>query len=166
MQDISTIGFIGAFIGGFIAFMSPCTLPLIPGYLSSIGAQNRDGQSRGGQNGSAQPNKRSVSMTLSVFFVLGFSSVFILLGLSATALGSFVMAYRFEVNLLGGILIITFGAFMSGLIKMQCATRPQSKCSLTGRDSGWCLSVRVSIRFWLDTLYRANLSSHIKPTAP
>ena len=109
MQDISTIGFIGAFIGGFISFMSPCTLPLIPGYLSFIAGQGQGNQKK----------NRSVSMFLSVFFVLGFSTIFILLGLSATALGGFVMQYRFEANLLGGILLIIFGVFMSGLINIQ-----------------------------------------------
>jgi cytochrome c-type biogenesis protein len=105
---MANIGMLGAFAGGLVSFFSPCTLPLVPGYLSFIA----------GQGDGASPAGKRPQVMLSLFFVFGFSSVFVALGASATALGHLLLQYRYEANLIGGGLVILFGAFMTGLLKL------------------------------------------------
>lgn len=113
MAGIASIGILGAFAGGMVSFFSPCTLPLVPGYLSFIAGQD-SGDRRSGE----QPQ-----VMLSLFFIFGFSTVFVALGASATAFGSLLQQYRYEANLVGGGLVILFGVFMTGLLKLQWLQR-------------------------------------------
>lgn len=95
-----------AFIAGVLSFLSPCVLPLVPSYLAYVGGSGaREGSSRG----------RWSMLRSSLFFVLGFSLVFVGLGASASALGGLLSAYRYELTLLGGVLILLFGLLMLGL---------------------------------------------------
>lgn len=104
MSEVSSIGIITAFAAGVISFLSPCVLPLVPGYLSYVSGVSADGRQRA---------KMQV-LGLSGLFVLGFSLVFITLGASASALGRLLLAYRYEMNIVGGVLVIVFGLFMLG----------------------------------------------------
>lgn len=113
MAGIASIGIIGAFAGGLVSFFSPCTLPLVPGYLSFIAGQG-DGDTQSGK----QPQ-----VMLSLCFVLGFATVFVALGASATAFGSLIQQYRYEANIVGGGLVILFGVFMTGLLKLSWLQR-------------------------------------------
>lgn len=118
MSDISMIAVLTAFAAGIVSFLSPCVLPLVPGYLSYVAGHS--------VNGVAQPasgNARLSELTLSALFVLGFSTVFIALGASATALGRLLLAYRQEANLVGGALIALFGLFMTGLVRLPWLMR-------------------------------------------
>ena len=118
MSDISTIGALTAFAAGIVSFLSPCVLPLVPGYLSYVAGHSA--------NGVAQPasgHARLSELTLSALFVLGFSTVFIALGASATALGQLLLAYRYEANIIGGAIIVLFGLFMTGLVKLPWLER-------------------------------------------
>jgi len=115
MIELSIIGVVSAFFAGIISFLSPCVLPLVPGYVSYI-----SGYTLGHQ----QDNRRSLSETLATLalsfnFVLGFSTVFIAFGASATTLGQWLSAYRYEVNIIGGIIIIVFGVFISGVLRFS-----------------------------------------------
>ncbi|KAB2916383.1 MAG: cytochrome c biogenesis protein CcdA [Hyphomicrobiaceae bacterium] len=112
MIDLSAIGLASAFVAGAISFVSPCVLPLVPGYVSYVA-----GRSVSDLGGRADVAGRLAAMGLSVYFVLGFTTVFVLLGASATALGQFLFAYRYELNIVGGTLIILFGLFMLGALK-------------------------------------------------
>lgn len=111
MIDLSPIGMATALAAGAISFLSPCVLPLVPGYISYVA-----GRTDGGISGEPQ-SSRLATVGLSFCFVLGFSTVFILLGASATALGQMLLAYRTELNIVGGILVILFGIFIMGLIQ-------------------------------------------------
>ncbi|MFQ6021972.1 MAG: cytochrome c biogenesis CcdA family protein [Acidiferrobacterales bacterium] len=110
MLEISGIGLLTAFAAGLISFLSPCVLPLVPGYVSYVA-----GQSVGGLQEQEDARARFSTILLSVFFVLGFSTVFVTLGASATALGQALLSYRYEANLVGGAIIIIFGLFLAGL---------------------------------------------------
>ncbi len=114
MVELSLIGAITVFLAGIISFLSPCVLPLIPGYISYISGQHMP-QSKPTK---AWPNKFN-TFILSLCFVLGFSTIFIAFGASASLLGRYLMAYREELNTVGGIIIIIFGLFMSGLIRFK-----------------------------------------------
>jgi cytochrome c-type biogenesis protein len=110
MPELSNIGVLSAFAAGIVSFLSPCVLPLVPGYVSYVaGRTTTDGRADGAARLSAA--------ALSLCFVLGFSTVFIVLGASATALGRLLLGYRVELNLAGGAIVIVFGLFLIGLVR-------------------------------------------------
>lgn len=112
MIETSTLGLAGAGAAGFVSFLSPCVLPLVPAYVSYIA-----GQSLHGTQPRMDARTRLTAGVLSIFFVLGFSAVFIALGASATALGHLLLSYRHEANIVGGAIVIAFGLFMLGLMR-------------------------------------------------
>lgn len=116
MIELSVFGAFSAFSAGLVSFLSPCVLPLVPGYISYIG-----GSSIGQQQELSLriDRKRLATVALSFSFVLGFSTVFIAFGASATWLGQWLTAYRFEANIIGGVIIILFGIFVTGLIRFS-----------------------------------------------
>ena len=78
-----------AFVAGILSFVSPCVLPLIPGYVSFVSGVSLDDMR--GESAAVSPSRRHVIIT-SLFFVLGFSLVFIALGATASVLGKFLFA--------------------------------------------------------------------------
>ena len=109
MTEASTIGLAAAFVAGIVSFLSPCVLPLVPGYISYIAGQTATVPVR--------PNAgrhRAKALLLSAFFVAGFGAVFVALGASATALGQLFLRYRYEANIAAGVIVIAFGLFMLG----------------------------------------------------
>ena len=112
MTEGSVLGIATAFAAGVVSFLSPCVLPLVPAYLSYV-----SGQSLHGRGSKMDAGTRVATLVMSAFFVLGFSAVFIVLGASATALGRLLLRYRYETNIVGGIVIIAFGLFMMGLMR-------------------------------------------------
>lgn len=114
MADLSLIGMTAALLAGAISFVSPCVLPLVPGYVSYIAGRSVDG--------AVAPGRGQV-VWLSLCFVLGFSTIFMLLGASATALGQSLLRWRYELNILGGGIIILFGLFMLGAARIQAMER-------------------------------------------
>ncbi len=112
MPDLSNIGMLTAFAAGIVSFLSPCVLPLVPGYVSYVA-----GRSSVGVTPSGAVALRMPAVVLGLCFVLGFSTVFIVLGASATALGQMLISYRYELNLVGGVIVILFGLFVTGWIR-------------------------------------------------
>jgi cytochrome c-type biogenesis protein len=112
-MDISGIGAFTAFAAGIVSFLSPCVLPVVPAYVSYIAGQpGHPPQSR-----RAAHDGRINAVMLSSFFVLGFSTVFIALGASATAAGRLLLQYRYEANIIGGAIVIAFGLLMIGMTR-------------------------------------------------
>ncbi|NJO23685.1 MAG: cytochrome c biogenesis protein CcdA [Sphingomonadales bacterium] len=116
MADLSTFGIAVAFVAGTISFLSPCVLPLVPAYVSYIAGGSIADSER-------QIGSRLIAASLSLCFVLGFSTVFVLLGASATALGQLLSRYRYELNILAGALVILFGVFMLGRLNLPWLQR-------------------------------------------
>lgn len=116
MAVIANIGLATAFAAGVVSFLSPCVLPLVPGYVSFVSGNTL------GARGDAAGGRLS-TLFLSACFVLGFSSVFILLGATATAMGQMFLQYRYEANIVGGAIVILFGVFMTGLVPMPWLQR-------------------------------------------
>lgn len=112
--DVSLIGFATAAMAGAISFLSPCVLPLVPGYLSYVAG------GAGVMIGDARP-RRFALLGPALCFVLGFTTVFVLLGLSAMALGGYLQHYRYEANLFGGALVVVFGLATMGLLRLPAA---------------------------------------------
>jgi len=111
-MNMSIFALLTSFGAGIVSFLSPCVLPLVPGYVSYVAGQSFDGRAS-----EAAPPKTLAALRLSVFFVLGFSTVFVILGASATALGQLFLSYRYEANLTAGAVVIVFGLLMMGLIR-------------------------------------------------
>ena len=112
MLEISNIGVLTAFAAGVISFLSPCVLPLVPGYVSYIAGRSVADDSVGDAVAVRMP-----AIALSGCFVLGFTTVFVILGASATALGQLVLSYRFELNIVGGGIVVAFGLFLLGAMR-------------------------------------------------
>jgi len=112
IHDLS-ISLLSAFFGGIISFFSPCTLPLIPGYLSYIT----------GQTTSSTHKSNSSRILLSLFFILGFSVIFITLGAGSSFFSHFLIDYKHEVSLIGACLMMIFGLFMSEIINIKVFQR-------------------------------------------
>jgi len=112
MMETSTASMTAVFAAGTISFLSPCVLPLVPAYVSYIA-----GQSMADPTTSRALIVRAQALGLSACFVLGFATIFVILGASATTLGQSLISYRYELNLIGGLLVIGFGLFATGLLR-------------------------------------------------
>src|SRR3546814_19003832 len=100
MLELSGIGIAAAFAAGSVSFLSPCVLPLVPGYVSYVAGRSLADQPTGGAAALRLP-----AIGLGLCFVLGFTTVFMLRVASATALGQLLLSYRSELNLVGGLLV-------------------------------------------------------------
>ena len=106
------LGYGAALLAGAISFLSPCVLPLVPGYLAFIA-----GRATPAGDATVAADTRLDRRLAPVAFVLGFSLVFILMGAGATALGQLLLQYRYEANLVGGAFVVVFGLLMTGLVR-------------------------------------------------
>jgi cytochrome c-type biogenesis protein len=102
-----------AFLAGFLSFLSPCVLPLIPAYFTFITGCSLEELN---ENRNSEIRKKVVFSTVS--FVCGFSMVFILMGASASYLGGLIYNYRETIRIIGGILIILMGVHLTGIIRI------------------------------------------------
>ncbi|MEK9180161.1 MAG: cytochrome c biogenesis protein CcdA [Patescibacteria group bacterium] len=106
--------FIPSFIAGVLTFLAPCTLPLVPGYLAFIsGASAEDLK----DPLRAADAKRRIFIN-GLMYVVGFSVVFVIFGTIAGFLGASLAPYRTWLMRLGGILVVIFGLFLAGILKM------------------------------------------------
>lgn len=112
MENVSLLA---AFTAGIISFISPCVLPLIPGYLSFISGVSLE-EMRGGERKSEALKKVSLN---TLFFVLGFSFVFVAMGASATFVGEFLLSKLSLFNKIAGVIIILLGLHIIGVFKIS-----------------------------------------------
>ena len=94
---------------GFISFLSPCVLPLIPGYISYISGQNLE----------QIVEKKQKILAKTIIFSLGFSLVFISFGATASYFGSFLINYSDTLRIIAGIIIIIFSLQIMGVLKLN-----------------------------------------------
>jgi len=107
-----------AFLAGIVSFLSPCVLPLVPGYISMLsGASIEELKKDSGGEILWRVLRNSLA------FVLGFSVVFVILGASATWIGKFLLARRATFNIIAGLIVIVFGLHLTGLIKIPLLYR-------------------------------------------
>ncbi|MGH6918848.1 MAG: cytochrome c biogenesis CcdA family protein [Geminicoccaceae bacterium] len=116
MAELSIIGLVTAFAAGVISFLSPCVLPLVPGYVSFVAGRSLEDL----RDGAAS---RVQALSLSATFVLGFTVVFVALGASATALGHLLLSWRYELGMVAGVVVILFGLHMLGLTPFSLMDR-------------------------------------------
>ena len=111
MNDVSVPA---AVLAGLISFLSPCVLPLVPPYLVYLTGATIEHVAN---DESAQASRRAV-MTSAVMFGLGFSTVFVALGASASLVGGLIRAWSAELSILAGVVIIVMGLHFLGLTRI------------------------------------------------
>lgn len=99
-----------AFLAGVLSFLSPCVIPLIPGYLSFMTGMSSAELAAG--------KDRARTLVPALMFVVGFSVVFVSMGATASVLGSFLAEYRAVVEKIAGVAVIAFGVLMLGVIRV------------------------------------------------
>ncbi|MGL1919779.1 MAG: cytochrome c biogenesis CcdA family protein [Hyphomicrobiales bacterium] len=114
-----TVSYLSALFAGLISFLSPCVLPLIPPYLCFLAGKSLNDLTTDLENDSASGNKLIKQLSLRAFaFVIGFSTVFILLGATATFLGQAVQSYFVILSQIAGVIIIIMGVHFLGIFKI------------------------------------------------
>ncbi len=114
------LSYVGAFIAGLLSFLSPCVLPLVPPYLCFLSGVTLDQATGGNVPGSGIIQRVFFS---ALFFVLGFSTVFITLGATASTVGQFVANYLDALTKIAGIIIVIFGLNFLGMFKLPLLYR-------------------------------------------
>jgi cytochrome c-type biogenesis protein len=147
---------LAAFGAGLLSFISPCVLPLIPGYLSYVSGVSLDDM-RGGAVataggpaatvalGSSVAVRRRVILT-SLAFILGFSIVFITLGASASAIGRFMLARLTLLGRVAGAVIIIFGLHTMGILRIEWLYQ-EKRVQTTRQPAGLVGAVLVGMAF-------------------
>jgi cytochrome c-type biogenesis protein len=142
MSDNVTL--FAAFAAGFLSFISPCVLPLIPGYVSFVSGVSLD-EMRGTSAAASSSSRRQVLVT-SLAFVCGFSLVFIALGASASAIGKLLLAKLPLLAKIAGALIVVFGLHTMGLFRIA-ALEKEKRVHAQRKPAGPFGAVLVGIAF-------------------
>ena len=135
-----------AFAAGLISFLSPCVLPLVPGYVSFISGVTFAEIKEKTSTPSVLSGKKRIIVINSLFFVAGFSLVFILLGASATWLGAFLSSKISLISKIGGLIIIFFGIYKIGLIRPLLFYR-EARFNIKDRKFGYAGAMLIGAAF-------------------
>jgi cytochrome c-type biogenesis protein len=142
MNQPHEISILIAFSAGFLSFVSPCVLPLVPSYITYI-----TGVSFSELTGEKSKRKlRWITISHSLLFIIGFSSVFVLMGASASYLGQVFLRYQYWLMKAGGILIIILGIYFTGIINLPFL-QVEKRFELKKRPLGYVGSFLVGVVF-------------------
>ena len=136
------ITYIGAFIAGLLSFLSPCVLPLIPSFITYItGLSFSDLQAE-------HPTHKVRQQTIihSLIFIAGFTTVFVLLGASATFIGNYLQAHMALLRKIGGVLIVIFGVHVSGIFDIGLLLG-EKRLTIHRKPAGYLGSFIVGVAF-------------------
>jgi cytochrome c-type biogenesis protein len=125
-----------AFLAGLVSFVSPCVLPLVPAYLSLL-----TGESLEDLKVQSTATARMQTLSHAVAFVIGFSLIFVALGLSASAIGGVLDANRVLIAQIGGVLVVILGLHMMGFIRIPLLMRDARVHVVRGRRTVWTSGV-------------------------
>jgi cytochrome c-type biogenesis protein len=135
------LGVAVAFGAGLFSFLSPCVLPLFPSYISFI-----TGMSVSDLGAELSPGARRRVLLHALAFVLGFSLVFIALGASVSVIGQRLLDYREWIRRTGGLLIIVFGLYIAGLLRVGFLGR-SAQWQIREKPAGYLGSLAVGVTF-------------------
>ncbi|TQS75469.1 cytochrome c biogenesis protein CcdA [Ornithinibacillus gellani] len=139
---MSEVNIFLAFGAGFLSFISPCVLPLFPAFLSYITGMSVSEL----KDDNKMLNRKS--MTHTVFFLLGFSVIFIMMGFGSLYISQFMLAYKELIRQIGAILIIFFGLVIVGLLNFEFLMKNR-KISFKNRPAGYFGSFIIGLAFSL-----------------
>jgi cytochrome c-type biogenesis protein len=142
MSSVSDVSLLIAFSAGFLSFVSPCVLPLVPSYISYVTGLSLEELTRSGQ----RERSRRIAVTNSLMFIAGFSTVFIFFGASATVVGRFLLVHQSMIRRIGGVLIVLFGLYILGLFKVGFLAR-DVRYRLQDKPAGYLGSFAVGVAF-------------------
>lgn len=125
-----------AFSAGVLSFLSPCVLPLIPSYITFITGMGFEDVTR----------SRRTTLVHALLFVLGFSLIFVALGIGASALGGLLLGYRHWISRAGGVLVILFGLYLLGVLRIG-AWASDTRPHIAQKPVGYLGTVLVGIAF-------------------
>ncbi|MFD1037890.1 cytochrome c biogenesis CcdA family protein [Virgibacillus byunsanensis] len=139
---MSEINIFLAFGAGFLSFISPCVLPLYPAFLSYITGMSVSEI----KEDNKMLNKKSLLHT--IFFLLGFSSIFIMIGFTTSFVSDFLLTYKEIIRQIGAILIIFFGLVIVGIFNFQFLMKDK-KITFKNRPAGFFGSFIIGMAFSL-----------------
>jgi len=137
-----SISYFSALLAGGLSFVSPCVLPLIPGYISFISGVSLEDLT---DKEKAQKHLGRVAIN-TIFFVVGFSLIFIALGASASFIGGWLFSNLEYFNKIGGVLIFLFGLHVAGVFKIR-ALNYEKRFHTTSKRFGIFGSVVIGMAF-------------------
>jgi len=122
---------LAAFVAGLISFLSPCVLPLVPGYVSLISGVGVE------QLKMKEGELFRKVMLNSAAFIIGFSIVFITLGAISTEVGQVLAQYKSLLARIAGVVIILFGLHLTGILQIKALLADTRLHGLKGSSSAW-----------------------------
>ena len=132
------VGIFIAFTAGVLSFLSPCVLPLVPSYLTFVTGMSLEDLQEG-------VNRKATFVHASLF-VGGFSLIFILLGASASFLGSFLLRYEIWIARVGGLIIIVLGLHLAGVFRLTPLMR-ERRMHFANKPAGYIGTFGVGMAF-------------------
>lgn len=143
MDSIAQVSLFAAFSAGLLSFISPCVLPLVPSYLSYITGLSVENLAK------AEERERFKSAIIfnSLLFIAGFSTVFIAFGASASLIGQVLYEYQDVIRKVGGMLIIIFGLYLLGILKLNFLMTERRLMHFESRPVGYVGSYLIGTAF-------------------
>jgi cytochrome c-type biogenesis protein len=123
---------LAAFVAGLISFLSPCVLPLVPGYISLI-----SGATVEELRGNVDARRYRTVLINSLMFIAGFTVVFVMLGATATSVGQLLREYKSKISIVAGVIIILFGLHLTGLLKISALYQDKRMHSVGTGKTPW-----------------------------
>lgn len=137
------VGYLSAVGAGALSFLSPCVLPLVPPYLCYMAGVTVDDFRESSATSKAT---RSALLLASLTFVLGFTTVFVMLGMTASVLGRWMLAYKEELAIIAGMLIILMGLNFLGIIRIPLLSR-EARLQSSGKPANIIASYFMGLAF-------------------
>lgn len=142
LANLSETSLITAFLAGFLSFISPCVLPLVPSYLMYLSGLSFQQLAHSGEHIAV---KKAVLMN-ALLFIVGFSVVFVGFGASASLLGQVLVDYQDVIRKVGAILMIVFGLHLSGIFTLKFLMM-EKRVSMATRRAGPIASLLIGGTF-------------------
>jgi cytochrome c-type biogenesis protein len=141
-MDIANVSVGLAFLAGLASFLSPCVFALVPAYIGYL-----SGRSLAMAGGGTQQSNRWITFTHGLAFVIGFSVVFVILGVAVSGIGGILFSMREWLTKIGGVIVVVFGLHMLGIIHipfLEYDLRPQNS---PDRSRGYLSSAMMGVFF-------------------
>jgi len=142
---ISDISYLVAAGGGIVSFLSPCVLPVVPAYIALIAGSSLEELTERANNGIGSSINFKV-LTRALLFILGFSTVFILLGAGASVINKLLIQYLDVLSKIAGGVIIVFGIHMTGLIRIPLLYR-EARFNNIAKPQNWMGTYVIGLAF-------------------
>jgi cytochrome c-type biogenesis protein len=142
MVSGSEVSILIAFFAGILSFLSPCILPLFPSYITYITGRSFEDIKASGKSS----DLTKLTVINSLFFILGFSIIFVFMGIALACFGSFLGIKKIWLERAGGVLIILFGLEIMGVLKMRFFSQAKG-INLKRKNFGYMGSLLVGMAF-------------------